>query len=325
VLTADRAGGGAWLSHRLWTTRPEFDEAGIDPVALDITSLTATLAPDGRAAVAWAGVLAAAGRAGGDWGQAVRQSAVTRDADGPSLTLALTGEPRLVWIEHAESASARVRGARLSADAVTDTVAPVLTTTLPSRTPRTKTAHVTFRIPVTCSETCDASVRLVDRRGVTVAESVRELAGGRRTRMTLRVQGFLALQLLAYRRLRHPRIEVLVTDRAGNVVRKSGTVTFRIVDQPLLAYRVAPDHEFAMFTKAGNRAVARLVNQLITGLANRTIKTQREMRRRYLAGFRAIHKRHFEIEDSEVGDEIYTALLVPAVRRGFDLEAVMSG
>jgi len=325
VLTADRAAGGAWLSHRLWTTPPARDEAGDSVVALDITSLTAALAPDGRAAVAWAGVRAAAGRAGGDWGQAVRQSAVTRNAEDPSLTLAATGEPRLVWVEDAGNTPLRLRGARLSADAVTDTVAPVLTTALPSHTPRTKTARVTFRIPVTCSEACDASVRLTDGTDFVLAESGRELAGGRRTTLTLRVKGFVAVQMLAYRRLRHPRLEVLVTDRAGNVALQRATVAFRIVDRPLLDYRVGPNHDFAMFSKAGDRAVGGLVNSLITSLARGTIKSERELRRRFVQGRAAIRRQHDEIDDTEVGDAIFLALYVPCVRRGYDPEAVVSG
>ncbi len=323
VLTLDRAPGGPWVSHRLLKTGRTLD--GIDEIPYDLPSLVATLAPDGRAAVAWPGVMAAAGQAGGAWGAPVRQSAVTRQADEPSLSLASTGEPRLLWVETADYMPPRLRGARLAADAVPDTVAPALTTTLPSRTPRTKTALVTLRVPVTCSEACDASVRLLDRRGTPFAETVRELVAGKRTTFAVRLDRLGALGMLASQRARHPRIEVVVTDRAGNVARMSRTVTFRVVDRPLIEFKVAPDHDFAMFTKAGDRAVARLVNDLITGLAHGTTKTERELRRRYVQGRAAIRRQHDEIDDTEVGDEIFLALFVPCARRGFDPEAVVSG
>jgi hypothetical protein len=184
---------------------------------------------------------------------------------------------------------------------------------------------VTFRIPVTCSEACDASVRLDDGTDFVLAESVRELAGGRRTTVTLRVTGFVAVQMLADRRLRHPRIGVVVTDRAGNVARRTATVTFRVIDRPLIELRVAPNHDFAMFSKAGDRAVARLVNDLITGIARGTIKSERQLRRLYVRGRAAIRRKHDEIDDTEVGDAIFEALYVPCKRRGYDPEYVVSG
>src|SRR5262249_58036047 len=78
VLTVDRAAGGSWLSHRIWRTKPITDAEGSD-----IPSLKVALASDGRAAVAWQGVLAAAGGAGGGLGAAVPPSAGARQGGQP--------------------------------------------------------------------------------------------------------------------------------------------------------------------------------------------------------------------------------------------------
>ena len=126
------------------------------------------------------------------------------------------------------------------------------------------------------------------------------------------------------RRARRPRIEVLATDRAGNVARVARTVRVRIVPRPLISFRVAPDHEFEMFTRAGDRAVARLVNELITALAAKEIDSVRDLRRRYQRGVRAIARTHDEIYDTAVQEEIFIALEVPLARAGYDANSVMS-
>ncbi len=320
LLAADRVAGGPWRSRRLatWISGPIEGEP-------PISGVHAVLAPDGRAAVAWRDrrvVVAAAGRAGGDWGRPTAQSAITRLPGPPALGLTTAGDPRLVWVEAAVHARLRVRGAQLGPAGVPDAVAPALTASLPSRTPRTKTGAVVLRVPVTCSEACDARVRL-SARGIELASAVRELAASRPATLALKTAGFEALRLLADRRLRQPRLQVLVTDRAGNVARRSGTVAFRIVDVPMIELQVAPDHDFAMNSKAGNRAVARLVNDLIAGLAHGTIRSQRELRGRFVKGRAALRSRYGEIvDDTDPGDAIFEALYVPCKRRGYDPEVV---
>ena len=125
---------------------------------------------------------------------------------------------------------------------------------------------------------------------------------------------------------RRPRVEVLVTDRAGNVARIARTVRIPVVDRPILSFRVAPDRYFAMFTRAGDRAVARLVNGLITALGTGEIGNVRDLRERYLRDMRAIEAAgHEDVWDTDVVDEIFTALEVPCAKAGVDAESVVSG
>ena len=99
-------------------------------------------------------------------------------------------------------------------------------------------------------------------------------------------------------------------------------VAVRVIDRPLRSFEVAPDHDFAMFTKAGDRAVAQLVNRMIDAVATGT--TERALRAMYRSGARAIeHAGHGEIYDTEVGDEIFDAISVPCARRGIDPEAIL--
>jgi hypothetical protein len=61
----------------------------------------------------------------------------------------------------------------------------------------------------------------------------------------LPIDGLAALELVARERLRHPRLELLATDRAGTVARVSRSVTVRVVARPLRAFELAPDDDFA--------------------------------------------------------------------------------
>ena len=73
---------------------------------------------------------------------------------------------------------------------------------------------------------------------------------GRRSRASscaTRVRGACACALVA-------------TDRAGNVVRRRGSVRVRVIEKPIRALKVAPNHSFGMKTAAGNRLVVALVN-----------------------------------------------------------------
>jgi hypothetical protein len=298
--------------------------------------LAAALAPDGRAVIAWTSpgdaggkVVALSGRVSGTWSAPTRLSAITRDATSPSLALDAAGAPRLVWVEAVRSTSlaGRVRGARLAAaSGPVDAVAPRITARMPRRTPATGTGRAVFRIPLRCSEACDVRVRVLDRRTrLEVAAIARALPAGRRWIAHVRVPRESANSVLLSKRARRPRLELLVTDRAGNVARTARTVRIPVVDRPILRFRVAPDHDFAMFTRAGDRAVARLVNRLITGLGTGEIVRFRDLRRRYLRGMRAIEAAHEEVFDTEVVDEIFSVLEVPCAKAGYDAEAVVSG
>ena len=265
-------------------------------------------------------------RPGGAWQPATGLSAITRDADGFSLSLGSTGDPQLLWRETVrDSTAARLRGARLVPDAgPSDTTAPVMTTRLPARTPRTRTGRVRLTIPVSCVEACDARVRLVARRGIEVRSVVRELPPGGAMTARLAIPRWFANELLISRRARRPRLEVLVTDRAGNVASRSRAVVIRVVDRPLLSFQVPLDHEFEMFTRSGNRAVARLVNRLIAGLADGTIDSYKELRRIYVRGVHAIERRGRDEFDTPVLDEIFSVLEVPLARLGYSAESLVS-
>jgi hypothetical protein len=81
-----------------------------------------------------------------------------------------------------------------------------------------------------------------------------------------------------------------------------------------------------MYTRAGDRAVARLVNTLLEGLADRSIRSERALRSRYLAGARALERAgHGEVYDTAVGDEIHRVVWRPFALAGFNAEAVLSG
>jgi hypothetical protein len=225
VLANERGPGGAWgAAHELAGNDLGPASYGDEGTPHEV-HLTSVLAPDGRAVVAWESggrLVAAAGRVGGPWTPAAPVSLATRDAVASSLGVAASGEPRLLWIETVDRGPAdRLRGARLAPE-VLDRTAPILTTRLPARTRRTRTGRVTFRIPVTCSEACDARVRLIDPDvGFPLESVVRELPAGVTTTVRLKTPGHAA---------RRTRLEVLVTDRAGNVARESRRVRFRIVD-----------------------------------------------------------------------------------------------
>lgn len=325
----DRGPGGAWSAPHVLHGK---GRGGTEPAEADLASV---LTADGRAAVAWDGVgevglrvFAASGRPGGAWTAASPLSAITHEATSPSLALGAAGEPRVLWVETVSySRPPRLRGARLaSAEAAQgDHVAPVVATRIPARSPRTRTGVVAFRIPVRCSEACDVRVRLIDRRTTFEADAaVRSLPAGRDATVRLTTAGSFSHELLLSPRARRPRIEVLATDRAGNVARAARTVSVRIAPRPLISFRVALDHDFAMFSRAGDRAVARLVNELITGLATGEITRFRDLRRRYQRGRRAIARTHDEIYDTAVQEEVFIALEVPLARAGYDANSVIS-
>jgi hypothetical protein len=100
-------------------------------------------------------------------------------------------------------------------------------------------------------------------------------------------------------------------------------VQVRVPRRPLRSFLVRPNADFAMFSKAGDRAVARFVNGLIEGLASGAIATKRELVRRFDAGFLALDRKYEEAADTAVRDEIYDALYIPLRLSGYDPEEVL--
>jgi hypothetical protein len=333
VLASDRGPGGTWtVPHELAGDRLGPGD-GSEPGTPQEVALTSVVAPGGEAVVAWVGgregrrLVATSGRPGGPWTTASPVSLITRDAVSPSLGVAASGEPRLMWIETAERGPAdRLRAARLLPDdPAADRTAPVLTTRLPARTPRTRTGRVVLTIPVGCSEACDARVRLLHRRiGYELVGVVREVPAGGTTTARLRIDRLLANDILRAPSERTPRLEVTVSDRAGNVARQSRLVRFRLAARSLLSFRVGLNHNFLMYSRAGDRAVVRFVNGLITALAGGEIDSFKELRRRYRRGLRAIERRHDEVTETDPLDEIFTVLEVPLARKGYSVETVMA-
>jgi hypothetical protein len=81
-----------------------------------------------------------------------------------------------------------------------------------------------------------------------------------------------------------------------------------------------------MATRAGNRAVARFVNELIETIARGHV-SDRALERRYTRGLRAIARR-FGTDftySQEVGEAIYEALWLPLLRAGHDVGSIVNG
>lgn len=323
VVASERGAAGTWSIPRVLAAGtsegpvPEYDERGAGHAA--------AITDDGRAAVVWTStrsgrgvVFGATGPAGGRWSPASVLSTITRSAGGPSLALDAGGRPRVYWLESGRG----TRGAVALPDAAVDRTPPVVTARLPSRTARTASGRFSVAVRVRCSEACDARLGL---RGddYRYEGAVRALAAGRSTTLRFRVSPDTARRLLVRRSARRQRLELLVTDRAGNVVRRTRTLAVRLVHPPLRTFKVGPRHSFAMSTRAGDRAVGRLVNALIEGLAAGTLDRQRALERRFEAGVAAIRRAgHDEIDGDDVRSEIYAALLVPLIRRGLEGEFV---
>ena len=204
------------------TPLDERDEAGSAPYV--------AVAPGGRAVVAWQaqrrpllGVVAASGQAGGAWAPATRLSSVTRDAYAISVALDAAGAPRVWWNEPGLG----VRGAALAA-ARADTTAPVVSASLPARLAPTRSGRVRAAVRVRCSEACDARLRLV-HAGREGASAVRALAAGRGRTLRIRASAWLAEQLRLHPGQRTQRLELVVTDRAGNVTRLARRLRIRVI------------------------------------------------------------------------------------------------
>jgi hypothetical protein len=229
LRASSRAADGPWASLSVLSAEGAYPEV--------------VVAPDGRAVIGWresaadgTGAFATWGHAGGAWAPPIRLSSPTRPAETPQMWIGADGAPRLVWVEDlSDPRHTRLRGARLTPDAEAgppDTVAPVLATRLPHRTPRTRTARLRIGIPVHCSEACDVRVRLLHGVDKVLASVTRAVTANRRVILPLRIRADIALLLLTDRTARRPRLEVLASDRVGNLARASGRLRIRIDDPP---------------------------------------------------------------------------------------------
>lgn len=328
LAVAARTPDGQWAPP---TTFPGTPATPRDATGLQVAL---ALASDGRALVGWQSrdldsprALAIWGRPGSAWSAPVAVSPITGSAHSLWAWTDADGVPHLQWHERTDAVGVgRFRGVRLAPDSqagTPDTSPPTVTARLPAHTARTRSGHVRLRIPVRCSEACDVRVRIIDRTADdrVIDGTDRAVPAGRRVLLRFSTDWPFAYRVLTERRARRPRLELLVADRAGNTVRRSRTLHVRVVDRPILGFLVGPDHSFSMYTRAGDRAVGRLVNALIRAVASGNV-SQRELRHRFHRGIRAIETDVLEV-DTPVRDAIYEALAVPLVRRGFDAEAVM--
>jgi hypothetical protein len=308
LFAADRGPGGAWTGpHRLSLDAqgqlPDFSVLdGIPPVGTVVAS-------GGQAGAAWTvegRIAAATGYAGGAWDPAVLVSSPVRDAFQFSLS-----QNGLLWTEsNGPSPAATIRGARRAASAPADPVAPTFSARLPRRLPSTRTGRLTIPLRLRCDETCDVRLQAGSEESV-----ARTVAAGRS--VTIRLRAAADLLTAGDKRI---ALKLLVADRAGNVVRRGYTVRVRVLERPIRSFKVSLDHDFEMFSAAGNRAVARFVNNMIDRLASGTLDTRRAFRRPYDAGIDRIERVHDEITDTAVLDAIAEALTVPAARAGLATE-----
>ena len=282
----------------------------------------------GRVAAAWGvgtddyrgRVVAATGVAGGAWSPAAFVSLPTRDAGGLDLSLDASGAPRLLYAERSSSGArtGRLREARIAPAPPADTTPPVVEARFPSRLPDTRSGRIALAVPVTCSEACDVRVQ------IDVGDAIaRSIPARRRTTVRLRGSSGLAQTLLLRVRDRRLRVRLEVADRAGNLVRRSAVVRVRVLSRPLRSFKVGTRHDFAMFSRAGDRAVGRMVNDLIDGLAAGW--SFRTLVRAYDTAMTAIERRFDEVGDTAVLDEIQAALEVPVTRSGYSIESLLTG
>ena len=158
------------------------------------------------------GRIFAASALGGAWTAPAPLSIPTRDAHEAALSLGTGGDPRVLWLEARSPDFYRPRMSRLVADAsLRDSTPPDVTVRLPARAERV------FRVPVSCSEACDARLSLrVMRRDYELVNDLRELAAGETATLRVRAPRF------GHRAWLH----LFVSDRTGNVTRAARRVTF---------------------------------------------------------------------------------------------------
>jgi hypothetical protein len=109
-------------------------------------------------------------------------------------------------------------------------------------------------------------------------------------------------------------------------VRRSVTLRVRVLKPPIRTFEVAPRHRFDMESRAGDRAIARLVNDIIETVARGRV-SDRTLERRYSRGLKAVARR-FGTDSTysqEVESAIYDALWLPFARTGHDTGSILSG
>jgi hypothetical protein len=239
IMAVDRPAGGAWSApHRVSGTREgrpaRLNESAGGP---EIVLIASVIGADGRAVVAWPAytelgrIAAAAGRVGGAWSAATAVSRATRWAQSPSLALDARGAPQLLWEESTSLAHhERLRGARLTPETeapAPDRRAPALSVRFPAQLRLSRRGRIRTRVRVRCSEACDVRARLIVPRshGLELAPANRGLGPRRAGRVAIATHADEAPRLKHARRL---RVAVLVTDRAGNIARRSRVVRVRV-------------------------------------------------------------------------------------------------
>jgi len=300
-------------------------------------AVLATVVPGGRAAVAWATkrdgstqVLATTGQVGGAWSAEARLSSITRGASSLTLAPDAAGVPRALWID----GTLGVHGATV-APAPLDVVAPVVTARLPSRVPPTVDGRIVVTVGVRCSEACDARLAFdprevrdgeVDTGDIGVSAVAGAVEAGRATDLRLRASDWLQWALITHPQIRRLPLRLVVTDRAGNVVRRSVTLRVRVRKPPVRTFKIALGHRFYMETRAGDRAVARMVNDIIETVARGHV-SDAALERRYSREIKAIARRFGpdSTYSQEVEGEIYETLWLPFARTGHDTGTILSG
>ena len=324
IVAAERV-AGAWLQPRVLAPANAIDESRRSSSSAEAQlDVQLVLAPGGRAAVAWTAVprqvVGVVGTVGGRWSAATRLSSATRTAYALDLAADASGAPRALWSE----AGLGARGAALAA-APLDASPPAVTARLPSRVRPTADGNISLTARVRCSEACDARLAFTggeDDRG-TVS---RALEAGRTGALRLRASDALQFELIAGRAARRLRVALLVTDRAGNLVRRSVALRVRVLTPPLRTLKVPLSRNFWMDTPAGNRAVARLVNDMIETIARGHVSSA-ALSKRYSRSIRAIARKFgpdYTYSD-DVGTAIYDALWIPLARTHHDVGYVLQG
>jgi hypothetical protein len=240
IFATDRSAGGAWSApHRISGTPGEhappegfpFPTSDGDDGANDV-ELTSALAADGRAVVTWLAddAAVAAGHAGGAWTGA---RSVSTPFASPLLTpraaLDAAGNPLVSWVEATGlTVVGTPRAAILVSDALApppDTTPPRVETKLPTTIRITRAGKLALKIPVRCSEDCDAVVGLADPsdEDAYVLLRVRHLRAGVRGHFVVRPNRVERMGTTAYYKTRM-RVDVEVADRAGNIARARRTV-----------------------------------------------------------------------------------------------------
>jgi len=324
VWLIDRAPDGPWSSPR--------DVSNGHQIALPaddndptVRRLAAAVSADGRAVLAWNSprgsvrhVFGVAGTAGGAWDPVQRLSSPVLDGAGEDATLDAAGDPLVTWIEEE-----RPRGAKPVPGAVPDTTPLTVAARLARRLAPVRTGAVTVTARVRCSKPCTARLRWPGLWNGPWYGEATDLATAQTGTVRLRANDE---RFLSPRHSGRLRVALVVTDRAGNVYQQGHTYRLRVVRPPLRSFKVPPSHPFSMYTSAGDRAVARVVNALLEGLADGTIRSERALRSRYLTGARALERAgHGEVYDTEVGDAINEVVQRPFALAGYSAEAVLSG